>query len=205
MHITSAIAAAGFALFPLLAQAGVVYQWHTTNNETPWGVSLQLEFDQATVDRGAFSLDYYQSPGPDDTPQEGLLGMYYTTLNNPSSPLSYSAAHGGFSYGTGFISLDVQFVANGFLTGWIRTGDMSQHFEIASNGALFTFVDANNDGGLEGAGCPAWEPCSGATGYLQSRPAQLAQVAAVAEPASMGLLGLGAVGLLLARRRQTGR
>lgn len=200
MNLKSVFAAVVLVLAPVLAHAGVIYEWRITNNETPWGISLQLEFDQATVDSGAFAFEYYQSHGPNITPLHGLLSFRYTTLAHASSPMTYNAANGGFPSRIGFVSLELQFNPAGFLEGKIGLGDEEQHVEMTSNGVLFTVVDANHDGNLEEAGCEyLGPPCIGAQGLLVRVPDAVNEVA---EPISLGLLCAGGIGLIAARRRR---
>ena len=53
MNFKSRVAALSLCLFPLASQAGFMYEWRALNNETPRGITLQLEFDQKTVKSGA--------------------------------------------------------------------------------------------------------------------------------------------------------
>lgn len=199
MKIKSLIVAAGAALFPWVAQAGVIYQWQATNNATPWGVKLELEFDQQTVDSGSFAFDYHQSPEPGHAPRTGLLRIQYSNWSEPVWPLIYSAADDGFFTVDSAIRMQVAFTPAGLLTGSIYVNDTFQHFQIVSTGNQFTFVDANSDGPMDNAGCPGNFPCIGATGLLQRQPRE------VPEPASLALLGIGALAVAGALRRRTAR
>jgi hypothetical protein len=61
----------------------------------------------------------------------------------------------------------------------------------------YTVGDANNDGNVDGADFTIW---AGQLGQHSSEPVGIA-LAAVPEPASMGLVGLAVAGLAARRRR----
>ena len=56
MKIPALVAA--LLLSPLIAQAGVLYEWRALNHETPYGITLRLEFDNGTLNSGAFSFHH---------------------------------------------------------------------------------------------------------------------------------------------------
>jgi len=112
MKILSYLAAAVLSLLPLCSQAGVIYQWQATNDETPYGITLELEFDEATVQAG--TLDYYFEHFNDELPPAGLLSLRYTF---PGYGVQWSLRDGGFESKLGYIDLQLSFGADGFLSG----------------------------------------------------------------------------------------
>lgn len=189
------IVAAALCVLPLLSQAGVVYRWQALNNETPRGITLELEFDRKTVKNGAFHLNFNQEE--EVASKQGLLNLRYSYAGSPWPAMVYSAKNGGFDDQIGSLSLHIAFDNEGFLTGYIFSSDqMYQHFEMESDARIFTVLDARTEfDGMEVAGCTFGEICSGAMGYIR-------RVRDVPEPISLSLLAIGATGIAAARRRK---
>jgi len=201
MNIKSYLAAAALSVLPLSSNAGIIYEWTATNDQTPTGMTLQLEFDHKTVKSGKFELDldYDFGAGYGKVPSRGLVALL-VTIPGVSYDIDYSSkGRRGYSFPGGTLRMDITFLDDGFLTGQIYANDQNSHIDLASIGRTFTVLDANSDEGTVGAGC-GWQmeeptPCAGATGHIQ-------KVREIPEPASIALLVLGAAGLVSSRRRK---
>lgn len=195
MNIKSCLAALGLCLLPLISQAGVMYEWRPLNNDTPRGITLQLEFEQSAVDSGSFrfAIDqdyYYFEEGHPDT---GLLGLRYS-FPGASETMRFSREE-GFENGLGFLEMELTFEKGGFLSGYIYANNTQHHVGMSSTGRTFTVFDANSDEGMPWAGCD-WESteCSGASGQMRR--------ADIPEPGSLALLGAGLLAAAGLRRKQ---
>ena len=196
MNLKSCFAALALSCASLCSQAGVLYEWRALDAETPRGITLQLEFDEALVASGAFSLVVEQDGFPDEPfPSSQLFNLRYVIpgTNGPRY-LSYSSET-GFSSGLGLLDIDLRFEAGGYLSGHILANDSEKHIELASMGRLFTVLDANSDEGMDGAGCEWAQACAGATGQIRR--------ADVPEPATLALFAAGLLAATL--RRGTAR
>jgi hypothetical protein len=199
MKLATFLAAAALSV-PLAGHAGVIYEWRALGGGTPEDISLRLEFSQQAVDSGAFSFQLPYLDAATSYPDSGLVSLHYS-FPGSSQPMQYRPQEERFRGGLGMLDMALRFEPGGYLSGWIRANDQNSDFSIGSSGTVFTFLRADSDQGMPGAGC-GWTTgvaCFGATGYLQALSQGVRRE--VPEPRTLGLLGLGAFGLFAARRR----
>lgn len=202
MKIKSYLAAAGLCLLPMLSHAGIVYQWSATNDQVPLLINIELEFEQSTIDSGAFAYTHEAAANFTAPLNADLFSLRYS-FPGMSYVMQYSSER-GFSGGDysneyGSLNLDLRFDRDGFLTGSFAANDVFSHIILGSSGREFTVIDANSDEGMPNAGCgfPTNIPCQGATGMIRQ-----AMETKIPEPASLALLAIGVVGLASTRRRK---
>lgn len=204
MNLKSCLAALSLCLLPLASQAGVIYEWRSLNNETPRGITLQLEFDSSTIDSGAFSFSMNQEYYFDEQPAgTGLLGLRYSFPGAYES-MTYSW-ESGFENGLGSLDIDISFEHGGYLSGYIYANNAQHHFMMASTGQVFTILDANSDQGMPGADC-GWTigvDCTGASGEIRRTENRLTgtRLTEIPEPGSLALMGIGLLAAARMRRK----
>lgn len=181
-----------------LANAGIWYQWHATNHLAPHGISLILEFDPAVVKAGTFQMqldisdnEYTLDPVYE---QSGLLNLSYS--GGLGGGIYWKPRKGITDPGPVRLNMNVSFGPGNHLTGHIYAFNFDSQFGMTTDLAKsphFMIYAAESDAGMNGCGWASagQTPCYGATGQIRRIP----------EPASVALLGLGAVGLIATRRR----
>ena len=187
------------------AQATVTYSWYeaSTSASSPPGLNMELVFSDEAVARGSLELDFVNmcdlgEPCLDE--QDSLLSFRYWY----DEPWAEDGRANYISYGhrklpehyRDQIRLNVTFLPDGLLNGYVYANDGNSHVEIESLGKLFTVLHAHSD---EPFGCAyQYDPCSGSTGYLSSVPIE----GEVPEPSSVLLAAVGLAAIGLARRRR---
>jgi hypothetical protein len=201
MNVRSCIAAAAIALMPMLSQASVVYEWTTTNNVAPHGVSLRMEFDDAVVQRDSLDFDY-SGEGHRSAwlpPELGLISLSFALFDSHGVHFTQDT---GVAYDGPFYQLLRMHVGFGeYMTGYIEAGNFETAFTMQAkkNDNVFEVTDLVSDAPLDGKiGCtsPTIGPCAGATGVIQ-------RVNDVPEPGSLALIGAGLFAASRIRRRKS--
>ena len=193
MNVKSFLTGAALLFASSTGHAGVVYEWVTIDNNMPINVTMRMEFEEAAVRKGSFNLSL--EPGKQAVGDDGLISFSFKDLMHLTPEYS-------FPDDIGYFNMSLSFVHNNFfLTGTVRGADFGTRVNASSIGfgmnqdpRVFTIYDTNSDGLY-----PCYfEPngaCAGATGYLRQVP----------EPASIALLGLGAFGAFVARRKSASK
>jgi hypothetical protein len=182
------------------SHAGVIYEWKAVNDELPHGVKLRMEFTDAAVAAGSASFHVPFGDFAPMHPESALISLFYSFQGN-LMPITYKPHVEQFREGYGSIDLEVSFLAGGFLNGSVKANDSNSDFSMASYGRNFMMVtDAHSDEEMYSAGCGGYalDNCRGAIGHIQ-------QVRAVPEPATLGLLAVGGIVALGARRKSRRR
>jgi hypothetical protein len=198
------------ALFVQAASADVLYTWQQVEHSPsmPDGLHLELVFTDAAVAKGALALDVVNecAQGYCEQQQDSLLALryWYAGANGTQQWNRIDYGYGDETrYGSDSLSLRLEFLPDGQLSGAIRANDGNSDFYLKSDGGVFSMLWAHSD---EPNGCGfAYRSCAGERGLLISAapiaaPAQ-PEGSPVPEPAAPAILAIGALAGWLARRR----
>jgi hypothetical protein len=201
---------AATAFFVQAASADVLYTWQQTEHSpsTPDGLHLELVFTDAAVASGTLALDVVNECawGYCEEQQDSLLALRYWYAGADGAQ-QWNRIDYGYRDETRFgfdrLSLALDFLPDGRLSGTIRATDGVSDFYMASDGAVFTLLSAHSD---QADGCGfAYPSCGGERGLLQAGTQTMiraqAEASQVPEPAAPAMLAIGALAGWLARRR----
>lgn len=193
MKVKSFVLAAVLSLACAASHAGIIYEWQGVKKQSPSEFSLLLEFDEATVKSGHFSL-HIENGFNHVRPDSGLL--FFHTPHGGYSPRKQVFAE-SMPY-EAFLHIDVTFDGGRFLYGEIRLFDFQTELQMSSTGpgSLWTILSANADYGMGDCAGPTGIICSGGTGHVR-------RITPIPEPATFGLLAVGALASLVAGRRRS--
>jgi len=203
---------AATALFVQAASADVLYTWQQVEHSPsmPDGLHLELVLTDAAVAKGTLALDVVNecAQGYCTQQQDSLLALRYWYAG-ANGTQQWNRIDYGFGdetrYGYDNLSMRLEFLPDGRLSGAIRANDGSSDFYLKSDGALFTMLWAHSD---QPNGCGfAYSSCAGERGLLSTAARIGAPVqpegSPVPEPASPTILGIGALAAWLAARLRT--
>jgi hypothetical protein len=187
MNIKTFVVGATLGLLPMLSQANVIYEWKSINNEKPYGVSLRMEFDDETFEKGEFRFDLSKQADPHGGPRPelGLVSMLFNL--GPASGVYYARDYGFYGDKNAYeVTLNVNvWLGKQFMERSISASNFSDFFSMNSNGTKFTVNDFETDNiGAGGCDPRSSEQCGGAAGFMM-------RVHEVPEPASLALIGAG--------------
>jgi hypothetical protein len=198
LRITSVVFAAALLAPP--AEADVMYTWHqTAASENMAGpMSLEMVFSDAAVKAGQLTLDFEAGCGIGQClyPQDSLLSLKFWLNEDKGDGTFRRLNYIDFQYltypqyGSDAISLDLNFLANGRLSGSILVNDANSYFIMQSFGTTFQMLETRSDFG------PCGEmdvTCYGEEGELRAE---------VPEPSSAAIAGLGLLAAWFGRRRR---
>lgn len=182
------------------AQAAVLYTWHqTAASENMAGpMNLEMVFSDAAVKAGKLSLDFETSCYlyKCNHPQNSLLSLKFwldaDDGDGTTYPLNYIDFHHRKqpNHGPNFFKIDLDFLPNGKLSGFILANDTNSHFIMQSTGTLFEMLDTRSDAGPCGQ---LEDGCYGELGELRAQ---------IPEPSSAAIAGLGLLAAWFGRRRR---
>lgn len=198
------LALAATACFAQAASADVLYTWQQVEHSpfVPPNLHLELVFTDAAVASGAVSIElanFCQIGEVCEHQQDSLLALrYWYDSPDEDRRLNYiNYNHGDETrFGRQLISMTLQFLPDGYLSGSIMANDSNSDFHFTSSGRIFTMMSANSD---EPWGCGfAYPDCAGERGVLRTGDQPLP------EPAGLATLAIGALAGWAARRRRYG-
>jgi hypothetical protein len=206
---------AATALFTHAASADVVYTWQQVKHSpsVPDGLHLELVFTDAAVAQGSVDLNVMNlcNYGNCEQQQDSLLSLRYWFAgadgNQQWNMIDYRLGDETLP-GLQRLSLALDFLPGGRLSGNIDANSGFSDFSMASDGAFFTLLMAHSD---EENGCGfAYPSCGGERGMLRGgKPGRIhgqgqnqEQDQPLPEPAGLATLAIGALAGWFARRRR---
>ena len=206
---------AATALFTQAASADVLYTWQQVKHSpsTPDGLHLELLFTDAAVAQGSVDLNVVNlcNYGNCEQQQDSLLSLryWYAGADGEQQWNMIDYRYGDETLpGLQRLSLALDFLPGGRLSGTIDANSGFSDFSMASDGAFFTLLAAHSD---EENGCGfAYPSCAGERGMLHgSKPVRIhaqeqgqGQDQPLPEPAGLATLAIGALAGWAARRRR---
>lgn len=206
---------AATALFTHAASADVLYTWKDVKHSpsTPDGLQLELLFTDAAVAQGSVDLNVENlcNYGNCELQQDSLLSLryWYAGADGKQQWNMIDYRYGDETLpGLQRLSLALDFLPGGRLSGTIDANNGFSDFSMASDGAFFTLLAAHSD---EPDGCGfAYPSCAGERGMLRGgKPVRMHAQAQnqdqdqpLPEPAGLATLAIGALAGWAARRRR---
>jgi hypothetical protein len=190
------------ALFTHTASADVLYTWQQVEHSplVPPGLHLDLVFTDAAATSGAINVEVFnfcQIGQTCETQQDSLMALHYW-YDSPDDDrrLNYiNYSYGDeMHFGRQIISMNLQFLPDGYLSGSIMANDSNSDFNFVSSGRIFAMLSAHSD---EPWGCGfAYPECSGELGTLRTGDQSLP------EPSAFATLAIGVLAGWYVRRRR---
>jgi hypothetical protein len=208
---------AATALFTHAASADVLYTWQQVKHSpsTPDGLHLELLFTDAAIAQGSVDLNVENlcNYGNCEQQQDSLVSLryWYAGADGEQQWNMIDYRYGDETLpGLQRLSLALDFLPGGRLSGTIDANNGFSDFSMASDGAFFTLLAAHSD---EPDGCGfAYPSCAGERGMLRgSKPVRMHAQAQnqdqdqdqpLPEPAGLATLAIGALAGWAARRRR---